>query len=30
MAVLGVDGSRTGDGKNRNRCDSEIPHANLL
>jgi hypothetical protein len=30
MAVLGIDGGRTGDGKNRNRCDGELPHANLL
>jgi hypothetical protein len=30
MAVLGIDGGRTGDGKYRNRCDSKLPHANLL
>jgi hypothetical protein len=30
MAVLGIDGGRTGDGKNRNRGDGELPHANLL
>jgi hypothetical protein len=30
MTVLGVDGGRTGDGENRNRCDGELPHPNLL
>jgi len=30
MTVLGIDGGRTGDGKNGDRCDGELPHANLL
>ena len=28
--MLRIDGGRTGDGKNRNGCDGELPHANLL
>jgi hypothetical protein len=30
VAVLGIDGGRAGDGKNRDGSDGELPHANLL